>query len=145
MGRLSLVERNRLINLWFRLSTMGHGNKVKIVQCIAREIYSIDISLTCLRDIIKKWCLFGNVADMPKLNKHKCLTSDAGMLAINKLLLKNPFYTCLQIKHKLSLVASLRTIREYINKLVRKKVNTKYFQIVSPINQIKRFSYACCF
>ena len=42
------------------------------------------------------------------------------------------------------MVASLRTIRDYINNLGWLKVNTKYCQIVSQINQIKRFSYACC-
>ena len=46
MGRLSLAERNRLINLWLSLPTVGHGNKVKVIQSIAREMYSIQISLT---------------------------------------------------------------------------------------------------
>ena len=32
----------------------------------------------------------------------------------------------------------------YCSMLGWKKVNTKYCQIVSPANQIKRFTYACC-
>ena len=45
---------------------------------------------------------------------------------------------------KLGLVASKRVIRDYCSQLGWKKVNTKYCQIVSPVNSVKRFVYACC-
>jgi hypothetical protein len=144
MPHLSLTERNRVINIYLRLNNRRYGNKAHVVQEIAREIYSISISIPGIRNLINKWLHTGTVQDKPKHNKHKCLITDEGMLAINSLLLKNPFYTCLQIKHKLNLVASLRTIRDYINILGWAKVNTKYCQIVSPVNQVKRFAYACC-
>jgi len=48
------------------------------------------------------------------------------------------------LKEKLNLVASKWTIHDYINKLGWTKLNTKYCQIVSPINRLKRFIYACC-
>ena len=86
----------------------------------------------------------GVIRDFERENSKKRLISDLGVLAINKQLLKNPFITCLMLKEKLNLVASKRTIRDYINKLGWTKVNTKYCQIVSPINRLKRFIYACC-
>ena len=65
------------------------------------------------------------------------------MLAINKLLLSNPFVTSKEIKAKLNLVAATKTVRNYIHKLGWRKVNTKYCQIVSPVNRLKRYIYAC--
>ena len=74
----------------------------------------------------------------------KFTQTDLGLLAINKALLKNPFITCLKLKQKLGLVATPRTIQNYCALLGWKKVNTKYCQIVSPVNSLKRFTYACC-
>ena len=52
--------------------------------------------------------------------------------------------TSREIKEKLNLVAATKTVRNYIHKLGWRKVNTKYCQIVSPVNRLKRFFYACC-
>jgi len=57
-------------------------------------------------------------------------------------LLKDPCLTARKIKAKLFLAASPRTIRRCIRKLGWKKIQTRYCQIVSPINRIKRFVYA---
>ena len=78
---------------------------------------------------------------MPKSNKHKLLISREGLLAINKALLKNPFITCNKLRAKLSLVAKLR---RYIKMLGWRRVETKYCQIVSFENCVKRFIYGCC-
>jgi hypothetical protein len=85
----------------------------------------------------------GKVGDLPRRNKHKLLLSRAGFLAINKILLKNPFITCNKIRNKLNLVAKVRTIRGYVKKLGWRKVTTKYCQIVSFDNRVKRFIYCC--
>ena len=82
--------------------------------------------------------------DLDRSNLHKQFISDLGLLAIKKALLKNPFITCLKLKQKLGLVATPRTIQNYCALLGWKKVNTKYCQIVSPVNSFKRFTYACC-
>ena len=42
------------------------------------------------------------------------------------------------------MIASLRTIRDYINNLGWKKAYSNYYQIASQINQMERFSYAFC-
>jgi len=106
-------------------------------------LYSIEIGKWGIRNLISKWKRFDSVQDRPRENRRKLLITDEGMLAINKLLLKNPFITCADIRKKLNLVASKRTIRDYINKLGWRKVNTKYCQIVSTDNRVKRFIYAC--
>ena len=41
------------------------------------------------------------------------------------------------------LTASTRTINRYISQLGWRRVNTKYCQIVSPVNRLKRFIYCC--
>ena len=45
---------------------------------------------------------------------------------------------------KLNLVAATKTVRNNIQTLGWRKVNSKYCQIVSPVNRLKRFVYACC-
>ena len=65
-------------------------------------------------------------------------------MAINKELLKNPFINCKFIKDKLNLIASIRSIRRYVNMLGWRRVETKYCQIVSFDNRVKRYIYACC-
>ncbi len=45
MPHLSLTERNRVINIYLRLNNRRYGNKAHVVQEIAREIYSISISI----------------------------------------------------------------------------------------------------
>jgi uncharacterized membrane protein len=88
---------------------------------------------------IKLFYCVGKVVDLPRRNKHKLLLSRAGFLAINKILLKNPFITCNKIRNKLNLVVKVRTIRGYVKKLGWCKVATKYCQIVSFDNRVKRF------
>ena len=63
---------------------------------------------------------------LPKANTHNVLISRDGLLAINKELLKNPFVNCNFIKTKLNLVASVRTIRRYVNMLGWRRVEIKY-------------------
>ena len=92
MPHLSLTERNRVVNFYLRLNNRRYGKKALVVQEIAREIYSISISIPGIRNLINKWLHTGTVQDKPKPNKHKCLITDEGMLAINSLLLKNPCY-----------------------------------------------------
>ena len=65
-------------------------------------------------------------------------------MAINKELLKNPVVNCNYIKTKLNLVASVRTIRRYVNMLGWRRVETKYCQIVTFNNRVKRYIYSCC-
>ena len=140
---ISIPARTRIIAIYSNLKNMCIGKKISLVQRMAAELYSIEISTWGIRNLVKKWMLFGSVQDRPRENKHKLLITDEGILAINRLLLQNPFITCADIKKKLHLVAAKRTIRDYINKLGWKKVNTKYCQIVSPDNRVKRFIYAC--
>jgi hypothetical protein len=64
------------------------------------------------------------------------------LLDINNLLLSNPFVTSKEIKAKLNSVAASKTVRNYIHKLGWRKVYTKYCQIVSPVNRLKRYIYA---
>ena len=56
-------------------------------------------------------------------------------------MLKNPFIACTKIRHKLNLTASVRTIRGYTQKPGWSKVETKYCQIVSFANKVKRFMF----
>ena len=80
---------------------------------------------------------------MPKANNTKKLISNYGILAINKALLKNPCLSTTDLKTKLNLVASKRTITRYINKIGWRKTRTKHCQVIAPVNRIKRFSFGC--
>ena len=54
-----------------------------------------------------------------------------------------PNYTNISRKAMDSLTASTRTINRYISQLGWRRVNTKYCQIMSPVNRLKRFIYYC--
>jgi hypothetical protein len=69
--------------------------------------------------------------------KHRVITNK-GLLEMNKLLLRNSQITAKVIKKELVLTASTRTITRYCNKLGWKKIRTRYCQIVSFNNRIKR-------
>ena len=57
----------------------------------------------------------------------------------------NHEYTALKLKKKLRLVASLSTIRKYINRLGWRKIRTRFCQIVSVKNKIERwFNASLC-
>ena len=87
--------------------------------------------------------LLESLADCPRNNVEYCLISKTGILAINNALLKDPFLITRRIKANLELIAKTRTISRYINRLGWRKVNTKYCQIFTPINRVKRVIYAC--
>ncbi len=59
------------------------------------------------------------------------------------MLLIKPFISCKKIREKLKLIACERTIRGYIKRLGWRKVETKYCQIVSFDNRVKRYIYGC--
>jgi hypothetical protein len=143
MPHLSCAQRLIIIKIFSSVKIQRGSRLYPKVKQIANDFYGIKISITGIFDIIKKWRKTGGVKDLVRENLHKRLITNSGLLAINKLLLINPFITCLQLKHKLALCAKT-TIGKYCSMLGWKKVNTKYCQIVSPANQIKRFTYACC-
>ena len=141
MPRLTIIERIRVVKLF---NDLPYGSKSKFARTSlnAKNNYGIFISERGVRQIINKWDQTKSVADLPRNNKFKCLISVAGILAINKALLKNPFLTCKKIKTELVLTASTRTINRCINKLGWRKVDTKFCQIDSLIiNRLKRFIY----
>ena len=72
------------------------------------------------------------------------LISNTGLLAINEHLLKNPHHSAAIIKTELVLVSSTRSITRYCNKLNWKKIRTRYCQIVSSNNRIKRYVFCVC-
>ena len=121
---------------------MSFNDKVKLIRQLALSQHNIKVSRRGVCDLIAKWRRYGSVQDRPRPKRHKLFISDVGILAINKSLLLKPFITCTQLKDKLNLVAAKSTIQAYIPKLGWKKVNTKYCQIVSPNNRVKRFIYA---
>ena len=142
MPHLSLFDRVKIVYLFNKISN-GVRDKYSFISNQAKTIYQISISESGVRRLIKKWKNTNQVADRLKTNVSKCLISKAGLLAINEALLKNPFLTAKKLKCQLSLIASTRTICHWINRLGWRKVNTKYCQIVSPVNRCKRFIFAC--
>ena len=58
-------------------------------------------------------------------------------------LLKNPFLDCKSIREKVNLVASVRSVQKYVLMLGWRKVGTKYYQIVSFDNRVKRYIFCC--
>jgi hypothetical protein len=58
-------------------------------------------------------------------------------------LLKNRFLTAKKLKQNLGLIASKSTICGWVRRLGWRKINTKYCQILSPVNRCKRFIFAC--
>ena len=107
------------------------------------KLVAIHISARGISNLIEKWVKTKFVADIPRKNKCKSLIKCGVIFAINKVLLKNPFLTATKIKIELVLTASTRTINRYIGMLGWRKLNTKYCQIVSPVNRLKRFNYCC--
>ena len=106
---------------------------------MSRKRASCDKSV---RNIVKKWEKSCSVGDKPRPNKDKLLISNTGILNINNALLNDTCLTAGKIKKRLFLTASQQTIRRCIRKLGWRKIQTKYSQIVSTINRIKRFVYA---
>ena len=124
---------------------MPYGIRAKYdrISKQAKDRYSIQISESGVRRLINKWHNTETLADRPRENKSKCLISKAGILAINNALLNNSFLTVKKIKVQLVLTASTRTFSIYINMLGWRKVNTKYCQMVNPVNRVKRFIFCC--
>jgi len=142
MGRLALIERMRVINIFNRLE-IGCKNKYSVISRIANSNYGIEISERGLRRLVDKWQKTRKLSEKLKTNQSKILISNAGMLAINNALLNKPCLTAGKLKKDLRLVASTRTISKAINLMGWRKVQTKYCQIVRPVNRLKRFIFAC--
>ena len=87
MAHLSCSERLRVIKIYNSVKKSRFGNGLKTTQTIARESYNIKISLTGIKNLIKKWKIIGAITDLPRPNLHLRLINDAGLLAINKQLL----------------------------------------------------------
>jgi hypothetical protein len=85
----------------------------------------------------------GRVADRARPNSHNWKVSRQGLLEINKILLENPYINPKCIKNRLNLVASVRTFRRYIKMLGWRKVESKYCQVVSFENRVKRYVFGC--
>jgi hypothetical protein len=120
---LSIFQSTRIIDLYLYYKNVS--NVFDIIKTFSKERFNIVISMWGVRDIIKKWKTSGSVQDRPRNNKHKLLITNEGLLVINKLLLSNPFMTSREIKEKLNLVAASKTVRNYIETLGWRKVNTK--------------------
>ena len=86
----------------------------------------------------------GKVSDQKRNQRKKRLITTRGLIAVNLHLLKNGQHTAQSIKTDLVLTVSNRKITRYCNRLGWKKIRTRYCQIVSPNNRIKRFVYGCC-
>jgi hypothetical protein len=142
MGRLTLFERIRVINLFNQLE-IGCKNKYKHVSNLANSKLGIEISGLGVRRLVEKWLNNRKLADKLRSNKDKLLISNSGMLALNKALLENSSLTRRKLKQDLNLVASTRTISRALQQMGWRKVATKYCQIIRPVNRLKRFIYAC--
>ena len=63
----------------------------------AKYLYGIQISESGIRRLVQLetilWHNAKTIADLPRNNRHICLISNSGILAINKALLENPFLT----------------------------------------------------
>ena len=141
MPHLSNFERMRIVDLYNKLPK-STKSKFEVVAGLAFNQYQIKICDKSVRNIVKKWEKSCSVGDKPRPNKDKLLISNTGILNINNALLNDPCLTAGKIKKRLFLTASQQTIRRCIRKLGWRKIQTKYCQIVSPINRIKRFVYA---
>ena len=87
-----MFERIRIVNIFNELL---HKTKKKYIITSQNAVnkYGIFISDDGIRDLMDKWRQTKYVADIPRNNKCKSLIIDAGILAITKALLKNPFLT----------------------------------------------------
>jgi hypothetical protein len=72
---ISIQARTRIIAIYSNLKNNRNGNKISIVQRMAAELYSFEISTLGNRNLIK-WMLFGSVQDRPRGNKHKLLITN---------------------------------------------------------------------
>ena len=140
---LSPIQRLTILKLYNELESDKRINKAKIVSIKAWNEYHIEISQRGVRKIVRKFAITQKCGDLFRSKKHSRVISNVGLLAINKFLLQNPFATSSLIKAKLGLLASKRTITEYCNRLGWFKIQSKYCQIVTPVNRLKRFIYAC--
>jgi hypothetical protein len=88
MGHISLFERMRIISLFNQLE-IGCRNKYKVVSDLVKNNFGIIISAKTVKRWIDRWTKT-NKADRPRDNRAKLLSSNKGMLALNKALLSNP-------------------------------------------------------
>jgi hypothetical protein len=152
MSRLSTIA------IFYEIKNLEVRNKCKKVAEIARQI-NINISEEGVRLILIKWrsCknlfniliikfrLLNSVVDRAKSNIHNWKVSRKVLLEINKSLLENPNINSRCLKNRLNLVASVQTIRRYVQMLGWRIVDSKYCQIISCENRVKRyvFGYFC--
>ena len=72
------------------------------------------------------------IMNRPRNNVEYCLISKTGILAINNALLKYPFLTTRRIKANLKLIAKIRTISRYINRLGWRKSIPNIVKLLLP-------------
>jgi hypothetical protein len=95
-------------------------------------------------NLINKYKNTGLIGNKKRTSHSQRLISNRGLLSLNEHLHNNAQYTSSKFKDELVLTASTRSITRYCDKLGWKKIRTRYCQLVSPNNRIKRFIYACC-
>ena len=108
---------------------------------MAKHNYGVFISAKSVKRWVDRWIKTNKLADRPRTNKAKLIISKAGMLALNKALLKNPCSTCKNLKEKINLLASVETIGRALRQMGWRHVLTKYCRITRPINRLKRFIF----
>jgi hypothetical protein len=96
----------------------------------------------------KKYSIISKISIRDPIDKKRTshserLIRNRDLLSLNEHLHKNSHHTSILIKDELVLTSATRSITRYCNKLGWKKIRTRYCQLVSPNNQIKRFIDAC--
>ena len=99
-----MFDRIKVINLFTKLKN-GVKDKYFVVSREAFNTYSIKISESGVRRLVKKWQTTNKLADRPKTNSSKCVISKKGLFALIKALLKNRFLTPKKLKQNLGLIA----------------------------------------
>jgi hypothetical protein len=142
---MRLTNQQRIDAIIFFNKNKFHGIKYKyfVVTAALKDI-NIHISAAGLRNLINKYKNTGLIGNKKRTSHSQRLISNRGLLSLNEHLHKNAQYTSSKFKDELVLTASTRSITRYCNKLGWKKIRTRYCQLVSPNNRIKRFIYACC-
>ena len=134
--RMRVVEIYKSNDLHFQ---KGRFSSLKILS----ERESILASDVTLRRIINQWNFEGSIENKKPVERNIANTkiTNGELAALDRFIYKNRDLSAGTAKISLNLLASVRTVQKYLNRLGWKKITTRYCQFVRPKNKIERVIY----
>ena len=108
---LTIDDKARIVKIYYK-----NARHPKVFTNVSEQAKKENISVSSrhANRIVKRWKQEHRLTNNSSENQHKRFITDDGLVAINKALLDNNELTAIRIKEDLNLIASPRTILNYI-------------------------------